>query len=86
MKRRLNLKNIERAGKLEEARRKEPRWKSGEHDITVQMSLRMGATAYGKFRELCAQERRTNGDMLEILMDYYFTDRGQRENGETPDQ
>jgi len=72
MSRRLNLSAIENAGIQEEDKRKNPRWKSREPDIMVQMSLRMHASVYGQFRELCAQERRTNGDMLEILMKHYL--------------
>lgn len=48
-----------------------PRWKSREPNPTVQMSLRMKASKYEEFRNLCEDERRTNGDMVEVLMDHY---------------
>lgn len=34
----------------------------------IQMSVRMREDVYERFRDLCAQERRTNGDMLEQMM------------------
>jgi hypothetical protein len=48
------------------------RWKSREPDPVVQMSLRMHATVYDQFRALCKKERRTNGDMLEVLLKSYL--------------
>jgi hypothetical protein len=47
------------------------RWTSREPDPTVQMSIRMHASVYDKFRLLCKKERRTNGEMLEILVQAY---------------
>jgi hypothetical protein len=47
------------------------RWPSRNPNETVQMSLRMGRLAYQQFRDLCKKERRTNGDMLEVLMRSY---------------
>lgn len=48
------------------------RWKSREPDPTVQMSVRLHASTYDQFRALCKQERRTNGDMLEVLLKNYL--------------
>lgn len=48
------------------------RWTSRDPNPTVQMSLRMPAAEYDKFRALCKQERRTNGGMLEHLVDVYL--------------
>lgn len=48
-----------------------PRWRSREPDPTVQMSIRMHASIYAEFRNLCKDERRTNGAMLEIMMKEY---------------
>ncbi len=39
---------------------------------TVQMSVRMREETYERFRALCKRERRTNGDMLEVLMEGHF--------------
>jgi uncharacterized protein (DUF4415 family) len=60
----LNFEAVEKAERV-------PRWKSREPDPTVQMSIRMHASVYERFRELCKRERRTNGEMLEIMMDGY---------------
>lgn len=38
---------------------------------TVQMSIRMPEDSYEEFRMLRARERRTNGDMLRVLMEVY---------------
>lgn len=50
---------------------RQPRWKTREPDPTVQMSVRMHASMYERFRNMCKDQRRTNGDMLEVLMDSY---------------
>jgi hypothetical protein len=46
-------------------------WKSRDPNPVVQMSLRMHEKTYGVFRHMCSTERRTNGDMLEVLMKFY---------------
>jgi chromosome partitioning protein len=43
---------------------------------TVQMSVRMAAGDYERFRSLCDQERRTNGDMMSVLLEHYSQTRG----------
>lgn len=48
------------------------RWSRREENPTVQMSLRMKASDYDAFRALCAKERRTNGEMIEIMMESYI--------------
>lgn len=48
------------------------RWPRRNPNEVVQMSLRMPAETYQRFRALCKQERRTNGDMLRVLMEGYF--------------
>lgn len=45
---------------------------------TVQMSVRMKVDVYDAFRALCRAERRTNGDMLEVLMGKFL----EREQGD----
>lgn len=45
---------------------------------TVQMSVRMRADVYDGFRALCRVERRTNGDMLEVLIAEFL----EREQGD----
>lgn len=54
------------------------RWKSREpnHNPTVQMSVRMPAVEYDAFRALCKRERRTNGDMLAVLVKAYLKHEG----------
>lgn len=51
--------------------RSNQRWASREPDPVVQMSLRMQNSTYQEFRDLCAHERRTNGDMLHVLLEHY---------------
>ncbi len=48
-------------------------WRRSRRDAnpTVQMSVRMREDVYERFRALCAHERRTNGDMLEVLLGVY---------------
>lgn len=48
------------------------RWKSRDVNPVVQMSIRMPEETYERFRTLCQRERRTNGDMLRILMEGHF--------------
>lgn len=43
-----------------------------ETNPTMQMSVRMKEDVYERFRALCERERRTNGDMLETLMNFYL--------------
>ena len=47
------------------------RWKSREAPKTMQTSLRMRPETYDEFRMMCLHERRTNGEMLEVLMNHY---------------
>jgi hypothetical protein len=61
---------VETDPKLSDARTR--RWKRREADPTVQMSVRMAESSYDRFRALCEHERRTNGEMLEILMEHYL--------------
>jgi hypothetical protein len=51
------------------------RWPKRETNPTVQMSIRMRENKYEIFRDLCEKERRTNGDMVEVMMDFYFKHR-----------
>lgn len=43
-----------------------------ESNPVVQMSVRMQEDVYDRFRALCEQERRTNGDMLAVMMETYL--------------
>lgn len=54
------------------------RWKSREANPTVQMSLRMKEDVYDRFRQHCEIDRRTNGDMLEIMMRSYEREMNQK--------
>lgn len=60
---------------LVEARNR--RWGRREANPTVQMSIRMPESDYENFRQLCARERRTNGDMVKVLMDHYLSSKPQ---------
>lgn len=57
---------------VNEASEDDSRWKSREPNPVVQMSLRMHENTYKVFRKLCKKERRTNGDMLEVLLKFYI--------------
>lgn len=48
------------------------RWGRRDPNSVIQMSVRMPEETYERFRTLCKRERRTNGDMLRILMEGYF--------------
>jgi hypothetical protein len=47
------------------------RWRNRDPNPTVQMSLRMHEDVYDRFRQHCTTDRRTNGEMLEIMIDAY---------------
>lgn len=47
------------------------RKKRRETSPTVQMSVRMREDVYDRFRALCGEERRTNGEQVEHLLDAY---------------
>lgn len=68
----MNFEKIETVGDLEPKESALERWRSREPDPVVQMSVRMHATTYDAFRSLCKKERRTNGDMLEVLLKSYL--------------
>lgn len=53
------------------------RWGRREANPTVQMSIRMAENEYEEFRQLCAVERRTNGDMVNVMMKHYLRNRPQ---------
>lgn len=63
----LNFKPLEQLDESKSSRR----WKSRDANPTVQMSLRMTESVYDRFRQHCETDRRTNGDMLEIMMGAY---------------
>lgn len=46
-------------------------WRSRDINPTLQMSLRMSEDVYERFRQHCKIDRRTNGEMLEIMMAAY---------------
>ena len=52
------------------------RWKSRDTNPTVQMSVRMEEEQYLRFRALCKMERRTNGDMVNELVEFYIKTNG----------
>lgn len=47
------------------------RWRSRDANPPIQMSIRMPEDVYERFRQHCTIERRTNGDMLEVMMAAY---------------
>ena len=49
-----------------------PRWRSREPREVIQMSIRLPVETYERFRALCEHERRTNGDMLRVLLEGYL--------------
>lgn len=57
------------------------RWKSRDTNPTVQMSVRMPEEVYDRFRQHCEDDRRTNGEMLEIMMGAY--ERAKRQSLQT---
>ncbi len=71
MARELNFQKLDR-GVTGIAEERERRWASREPNATVQMSIRMKTDLYDRFRALCKEERRTNGDMLEVLLEDFF--------------
>lgn len=74
MVKKLNFEGLEDEAKknpdLEEARVR--RWGRREANPTVQMSVRMAESDYERFRQLCVTERRTNGDMVNVLLEHYL--------------
>lgn len=72
----LDFKKLDQLAEMERKDLERQRWKSRSINPTVQMSIRMEEEKYVRFRALCKAERRTNGDMLEHLMDAYL---GQKE-------
>lgn len=49
-------------------------WRRSRHNANpqVQMSVRMLEETYERFRALCLRERRTNGDMLQVMLEAYL--------------
>lgn len=72
MARKLDFKILEDAVE-EVADERLQRWARREEPSTVQMSIRMPAEQYDRFRALCKRERRTNGEMLRILMEGHLS-------------
>lgn len=52
----------------------ERQWRSRDVNPVMQMSLRMTEVVYERFRQHCRTDRRTNGEMLEIMMEAYERD------------
>lgn len=50
-------------------------WASRDPNPTKQMSIRLPVRDYDLFRALATQERRTNGDMLMILVKGYLAEK-----------
>ena len=46
-------------------------WPSREAPRSTQISVRMQSDPLRRLRKLCKEERRTYGDMIEIMMDEY---------------
>jgi hypothetical protein len=62
---------VENNPTLSEARTR--RWGRREANPTIQMSVRMREDVYDRFRALAETERRTNGEMLEILLEHWVS-------------
>lgn len=73
MAKKLNFESLaEEAEKNPElAAARNRRWGRREANPTVQMSVRMAESDYDAFRQMCTTERRTNGEMVGVLMTYY---------------
>lgn len=56
---------------LDQSRETTRQWRSRDTNPTVQMSVRMSEDTYERFRQHCRIDRRTNGEMLEIMMVAY---------------
>lgn len=66
-------KTLVQLAELERAELERRRTESKAANPTVQMSIRMDEEEYLRFRALCKAERRTNGDMVEHLMEFYLS-------------
>ncbi len=70
----MNFETLDKSVTLEGNESARRRWTSRDADPSIQMSVRMQASVYDTFKKLCKRERRTNGDMLEVLMKSYLSD------------
>ena len=81
MARELDFKPLSRVGEAQDlGEDRSWRRKRREADPTVQMSIRMQESAYERFRILCQQERRTNGDMVQVMMESYLKAREEKKS------
>ena len=81
----MDFKKLDQLAEAERTELSRNRWKSRDANQTVQMSIRMLEDDYVRFRALCKAERRTNGDMLEHLMEAYLSG-GERKDKPFPDR
>lgn len=72
MARNLDFKALDETKEEEVAAGRSWRQRRREANPTVQMSVRMQEDVYERFRMLCERERRTNGDMLAVMMESYL--------------
>lgn len=70
----MDLNKLEQLKEMERKDLERSRWKTRDTNPMVQMSIRMEEDEYLKFRALCKQERRTNGEMVQHLMEAYLPD------------
>lgn len=67
----MDFKKLDQLAEIERKELDRGRWKSRDVNPTVQMSIRMDEDDYLMFRALCKAERRTNGDMVKHLVEFY---------------
>lgn len=70
----LTKKTLDHLAQLERQELDASRTKSRERRSTVQMSIRMDKEQYLHFRALCRVQRRTNGQMVEHLLQLLLAD------------
>lgn len=69
----LDFNKLDQLAKEEGRELERSRWKSRDVNPTVQMSIRQEEADYLRFRALCKAERRTNGEMLKHMMEFYVS-------------
>jgi len=73
---RVDAEKLAQLERLERQDRGQSGSKPQKSDPTVQMSIRMSKEVYRRFRALGRLERRTNGEMLQEMLEHYLADQG----------
>jgi len=77
----VSSKTLVQLAELERKELERKRSESKAVNPTVQMSIRMDQEEYLRVRALCKAERRTNGEMVQRLMEFYLSNAGSVSNG-----